>query len=522
MKPENEILADRLQRSFLTFAANPAISAGSLSMTYAELNNLACRISRALRNADPESRLPVAILGNAGFESCAAICGTLFCGRPYMPLNPRFPDARNGKMLDLSGARTIVCEKASLALLPALLAGRKNITVISENVPASLPQNMPQHRFLAYSHEPAAAPDMVRPGAGDTAYLLFTSGSTGTPKGVPVSNANVAAYLDHVLSKWEFFEADRFSQTFDLTFDLSVHDMMVCWLSGACLCIPPDSSPLKLASYIREEKLSVWFSVPSAAMLMNKMRLLKKDAFDQIRLSFFCGEALPAIISEKWLEATGMKPVINLYGPTEATIAISAYTWTRESKKSKNSISCIGKIFDKQEYCLLEDGAVTTDRNRGELCLRGSQVIREYLNDEELTAKYLINIAGTGPGKWYRTGDIVEKDAEGDLFYLGRMDSEVKIMGYRVNLSEVDAILADACGTAEVVSAAAEYKGRMLITGFVGGGSRPDEAAIIRHCRKALPWYMIPERIIFVEELPLNDNGKIDRNKLKELLNDQK
>jgi amino acid adenylation domain-containing protein len=516
------MLADRLQRSFQSFAANHAISMGKQTITYEALNAKACRIGNAIQHAAPAFPGPVAILGSAGPETCAAICGTLFSGRAYMPLNPRFPDARNRKMLDLSGVRTIFCEMASLALLPGLLSDRKNMTIICENIPASLPQSMPQHRFLACENKQEELLPAEKPCPGDTAYLLFTSGSTGTPKGVPVSNANVTAYLDHVLSRWDFFEEDRFSQTFDLTFDLSVHDMMVCWLSGACLCIPPDPSPLKLASYIREEDLSVWFSVPSAAMLMDRMRLLKKDAFGNIRLSFFCGEALPVILAEKWFEATGGKAVINLYGPTEATIAISACEYGREQPKSKNGIACIGKIFDKQEYCLLEPGTMNAVRHQGELCLRGSQVISEYLNDEDLNAKYLLDIEGTGPGKWYRTGDLVEEDAGGDLFYLGRTDAEVKILGYRVNLHEVDAIMADACGTAEVASAAAEYKGRMLITGFVGGGSRQDEAAIIRHCRKSLPWYMIPERIIFVEELPLNDNGKIDRNKLKELLNDQK
>jgi amino acid adenylation domain-containing protein len=354
---------------------------------------------------------------------------------------------------------------------------------------------------------------------GDTAYLLFTSGTTGTPKGVPVSNANVCAYLDHVLQTWDFNERDRFSQTFDLTFDLSVHDLMVCWLSGACLCIPEEESPLRMAEYIRQQQISVWFSVPSAAVLMNKMRLLRRDAFPELRLSFFCGEPLPETIADKWLEACGGRELVNLYGPTEATIAISSYTWNEHNKKGRNGIVSIGKIFSKQHCMLLDTENMKPAEKEGELCLAGSQVIRAYLHDPKRTEKQFIRLEGYPGKEWYRTGDRVSIDGEGELFYLGRTDNEVKISGYRVNLLEVDAVLARITGSGQVASVLIEKPGPAIVS-FIGAGEGTGQQDIIRACREVLPWYMIPERIIFVDEMPLNVNGKIDRGRLKQMVDE--
>jgi acyl-coenzyme A synthetase/AMP-(fatty) acid ligase len=394
-----------------------------------------------------------------------------------MPLNNKFPEARNNKMLEVSGAISIDMD----SILKEQERDDGQIEITS--------------------------------GEEDTAYLLFTSGTTGIPKGVPVSNKNVCAYLDHVMGEWEFREDDKFSHTFDLTFDLSVHDMFVSWLSGACLCVPEDDSPLKIASYIKEQKISIWFSVPSAAVLMNKMRLLKNANFDTIRRSYFCGEPLPSAIASKWQTATGNNPLVNLYGPSEATIAISAYSWGGEHRKEMNAVVSIGKIFRDQEYILIDTEQLKIIKDKGELCLGGSQVIQGYLKDEELSAKYFIRVEGA-PGIWYRTGDMAFKDEDDDLYFLGRKDSEVKISGYRVNLLEIEAIVRE-----EVKGEAAAIlkQDNQGIVCFVSGLGK-DEKTIMQACKRELPWYMIPERIIFVEEMPLNINGKIDRNKLRQIL----
>jgi len=492
-----EILAYKLQSAFHEYKDNAALRIGDDVLSYGELHQMANAIANDITAGFPDDKSPVAILGAKSFMTYAGICGALLASRAYMPLNLKFPDSRNEKMMQLSGAKIIVADVEAKQALERL---GENYKIISE-VDGANSTNIPL----------AVVPE-------DTAYLLFTSGTTGTPKGVPVSNRNVCAYLDHVSKQWQIKENDRLSQTFDLTFDLSVHDMFLCWISGACLCIPEDDSPFKLASYIREQEISVWFSVPSAAVLMDRMRLLKEDKFKGIRLSFFCGEPFPAAIAEKWQAAVGGSELVNLYGPSEATIAISSYSWDNINTKEKNGIACLGKIFEGQESLLLDTTAMRPAESKGELCLGGSQVIDAYLGDAELTKKYFIQLDEHPEKTWYRTGDLACIDEEGDLFFLGRADSEVKISGYRVNLQEIDAIIRKATGSNSVASILHE-KQTAVIVSFVGGIQDPDDRSILQACRKELPWYMIPERIIFVDKMPLNVNGKIDRNALKQMIN---
>ena len=517
MRKQDNILASRLQETFRKYPANTALCFSTKEYTYKELFYKAISISQRILE-QLNSGAAVAILGNKTFMTYAGVCGSLFASKAYMPLNLKFPLSRNRKMLELSGAKVIIADENANEMLRKILSETdSSYTIIFEGNEAEWKARFPQHHFV----NPGSAieePPPITSKEDDTAYLLFTSGTTGIPKGVPVSNLNVLSYADHMMKSRHFHQDDRFSHTFDLTFDLSVHDMMLCWLSGACLCIPEDDTPFRMASYIRDRKISIWFSVPSAAVLMDKMRLLKKETLSTIRLSFFCGEPLPASLADKWQSATKDKPLINLYGPTEATIAISDYEWAAESKKEKNGIVSIGKVFNGQKYCLLNEDSGICFSGKGELCLGGSQVIREYLNDPALSKKYFFRVDEMPETTWYRTGDVAETDEAGDLFYLGRLDSEVKISGYRVNLLEVDAVIKNVTGSEQIASVL-DDKGTPRIVSFIAGSSGISEAGIIEHCKNKLPWYMIPEVIIFVNEMPLNINGKIDRNSLKELIN---
>ncbi len=514
-----EVLAYRLREAFLKYRDSTAIQIGNQAWTYGDLHQKALTISYSIQQSSGGENSPVAILGAKTFMTYAGICGSLLASRAYMPLNLKFPAKRNYKMLAMSGAKCIIADEESENMLSQLLIDDTvSYRIVVDSDMAKWSAEYPEHKFISLTGDDPASGTEIHALPGDTAYLLFTSGSTGLPKGVPVSNENVCAYLDHMMSEWEFNEDDRFSHTFDLTFDLSVHDMMVCWLSGACLCVPEDDSPFRLASYIRDNTISVWFSVPSVAVLMHKMRLLKKDAFNGLRISFFCGEALPAGIADQWLDAVGGREVVNLYGPSEATIAISDYSWNAENKKSKNGIVCLGKAFEGQKFMLINMDTLKPASVEGELCLGGSQVINAYLDDDKLTEKYFVQLDGHPGEIWYRTGDLVYEDKDGDLFFLGRADSEVKISGYRVNLFEIDAAIRKAAGT-EMVASVLHEKVTPAIVSFVSGNLSMGESEIIQSCKKELPWYMIPERIIFVDEMPLNINGKIDRNKLKQSLN---
>jgi len=425
-------------------------------------------------------------------------------GKAYLPLNPRFPVARNQYMLEKAQVRTIIAGDYSDEVLDQILDNS------SDGMYVIFPEGRTSHVTC----------DVVT--LSDPAYLLFTSGTTGKPKGVSVSNANLASYLDSMQSSYDFNHDDRFTQIFDLTFDLSVHDIFIAWSCGGCLCVPHDNSSFAMARFIRDKMPTVWFSVPSVVLLMDRMRLLKQEVFPSIRLSFFCGEALQLKRAQSWKSAAANSRMINLYGPTEATIAISGYELPEEigNWKTEIGIVSIGKVFERNSFRIEKENISETF---GELCLEGQQLVDGYFENQEADKVSFYYDSSTNM-KFYRTGDIVKIDEDGDLFFLGRKDAEVKISGYRVNLKEIENVLEgyQNIGQGVVIYEKADDSSGNLLAFMVTGSNNiaSVEQALDTYCREHLPWYMVPGKFIFVEEIPLNVNGKVDKAALLKIYND--
>ena len=462
---ENHItktLAERFLQTAERYPDRPGLHPGLHPYTYAQLKQAAMEAAENISRNHSGPFVPV--MADKSFTCYTTILGALLAGKAYLPLNPKFPEARNRFMTEKA-------QKGSLD--------------------------------MAYLEDPGRMP----------AYLLFTSGSTGEPKGVAVSHANVCAYLDFMLEAYDFSPEDRFTQVFDLTFDLSVHDLFLCWSTGGCLCVPDDNSSFAMAKFIKEVKPTVWFSVPSTVMLMDRMRLLKPEAFPSVRLSFFCGEPLYGGMVEAWKQAASNSRIANLYGPTEATIAVSRYDIpsNAEMVKQEMGIVSIGKIFQGNDYLLHE----TSPDKRGELCLSGKQVVDGYFDNPAADQQsFFTDNAGK---RWYKTGDLVREDAGGDLFFLGRLDAEVKISGYRVNLKEVESVLtANPSVDQSVVLYERQNDGPGIMIAFILPENKDysNEPEMDAWCRAKLPWYMIPGKFIFVDEIPLNRNGKTDKQAL--------
>ena len=504
------------------FATRDALVVDGETLTYDELARHVAAISAAVNHADRGDSGLAALLGQRSVTAFAGVLGILGSGRGYVPLNPKFPSERLGRMLALSGCEVVIVGIEGLEPLAALLQIVEKPTCFvlpnRANV-EELRSQYPQHRFeildVSQSHtltEPAIDAESV-------AYLLFTSGSTGEPKGVAVRHGNVCPYVDYVCDLLEVNEHDRFSQHFDLTFDLSVHDMFVCWQRGACLCCVPEKAVIAPAKFIRDQKLTMWFSVPSAVGFLQRMRILKPDAFPTLRWSLFCGEPLPGEFARAWQEAAPNSIVENFYGPTEATIAITRYRWDSVETPGAcvNGIVPIGKPFDGQRVTVVDkDSKPVAVGESGELLLGGSQVTGQYWNNPEKTAERFTALPDGSDGIWYRTGDLVKQDDAGCLYFMGRTDDQVKIRGYRVELQEIDHVLRRAAGTQEAVAVAWPVRLGSAdgVIAFVCGTSRRDVAGIIAECKKSLPEYMVPRKVHFVDELPLNVNGKVDRKRL--------
>jgi amino acid adenylation domain-containing protein len=510
------------------FPLRHALVVNDKPLTFVDLRLLAAKITATILRYEEDSHALAALLAYRSPTSYAGILGILGAGKAYLPLNPKFPVARTREMLSLSQSSVLIVGKECHQQLVELLTGTtRAFTVILPDISDSsaLSAGFPQHRFIAES-EMSVSRDFsfrteVNPRA--LAYLLFTSGSSGRPKGVPITQANVRAYVEYVCDRYEVTERDRFSQEFDLTFDLSVHDLFVCWERGACLFCIPGSSVMAPAKFIRENNLTMWFSVPSVIGYLERMRLLRPGAFPSLRCSLFCGEALPSSFAKLWQEAASQSIVENLYGPTETTIAISHYRWdkARSPEECQRGIVPIGWTFTGQRCTVVNDKRqVLPPLASGELCLSGSQVSSGYWHDPQKTQEKFVSLPDLDDAVWYRTGDRVKQAKNGCLHYLGRIDHQVKIKGFRVELQEIEAVVREACGGEHVICHAWPMMNGIAggVVAFVSGSERFDKKKILAQCRQSLPDYMVPSNVILCDEMPLNSNGKVDRNKLVNLL----
>jgi amino acid adenylation domain-containing protein len=496
--------------------------------TYERLWQYAGAITACLRERLEPSDTVVAVLANRSLAAYGGILGILASGRGYVPLNPKFPLERTLIMLKASGCQALVVGKECAANLQALLPHmQKPLTIITADEDCDLGFIPADQHHCTGARELTKVADPIEPVVADdaTAYLLFTSGSTGVPKGVAVSQGNVRAYMNYAAKRFGMNADDRCSQNFDLTFDLSVHDLFTCWNAGATLC-PFAEQTLTPATLIDEKALTVWFSVPAVAMFASKLGLLSPEAFPSLRWSLFCGEALSGSLATAWQEAANNSILENLYGPTEATIAITAYRWDPVTSPAEciSGLVPIGWAYDGQQVCVIDECfRAVPPGTTGELCLGGSQVTAGYWNDPEKTARSFVRLEHTGDKIWYRTGDLVRQDARGCVFYLGRSDFQVKVNGYRVELQEIDLALRQAAGT-ELAVAIPWPVSNGAATGVVGVLSASDPAQderILTLCARKLPRYMVPQRIFHFPELPLNVNGKIDRGKIAQMIAQQ-
>lgn len=515
-----------LRSGFLESAARfpdrDALSVGDERLTYRALERRARRIAATLDRHAPsgEGKL-TAVLGHRHSTTFAGILGALMRGHGYVPLNPAFPAVRTGSMMQRSGCRALVVDPTGREVLEELLdaVGAPLVVLLpDERDVSALRLRWPRHTILGAAHLASADACVLGPTSeDDIAYLLFTSGSTGQPKGVMVAHRNVVQFITLMTERYGIREDDRFSSTFDLTFDLSLFDMFCAWERGACVVVPSLHQKMLPAQYIRQNRLTVWFSVPSTGVMMSRLRMLKPGAFETLRWALFCGEALPAEVAARFAAAAPNAVVENLYGPTELTIACALYRWDPHSSpdESAHGIVPIGEPYPGMSALVVDESLRPVPRGEaGELLMTGPQMAPGYWQDEARTADAFVR----PPGEeriFYRTGDLVRWPEGGPMIYLGRVDNQIKIQGYRVELGEIEAVLREESG-AEVAVAIGWPRLDSGVEGIVGfvGAPDADATAILERARARLPSYMRPSAIRLVSTFPLNANGKVDRKAL--------
>jgi amino acid adenylation domain-containing protein len=508
------------------FPDRPALSIQSVQWTYSDLHQRASDITHTI-SAHAEAQFPdlVGVFGHRSVAAFSGVVAALLGGGAYVPLNPTFPAERTLQMVERAALTWIVAEREALADLLKILqsVGRRVCIVVPDLLPGddltSLPEGCSQHRLIGagdlLSQGLVGLPDID---SEQLAYLLFTSGSTGIPKGVKVKQANVTAFVDVMVERYGINEKDRLSQTFDLTFDLSAFDMFVAWERGACVCCPTQGEKMLPAKYVKSQALTIWFSVPSTAIMMKRLRMLKPDSYPTLRYSLFCGEALPLDVTDAFQQSAPGSIVENLYGPTELTIACTLYRYNPETTADEAELGVvpIGYPYPNMTVLIVDESLhEVAEGEAGELLMTGPQLSAGYWQDEEKTAAAFV----VPPGKnemFYRTGDRVKQVSEGSpLLYLGRIDNQIKVQGYRVELGEIEAVLRDVAhaDVAIAMGYPEGIEGAEGIIAFVSPSAIADKT-VSADAAAHLPGYMQPKDLIRIEDFPLNANGKVDRKAL--------
>ena len=352
----------------------------------------------------------------------------------------------------------------------------------------------------------------------DLAYILFTSGSTGIPKGVTISRGNIAAFIN---SFWatgiQINENDRCLQCFDLTFDVSVQCYLSALIKGACVFTVPymEGKYLYVAGLMEEYGLS--FAVMAPSMLRYMQPFFEQIDMTKLKSCILTAEACPKKLLECIYTYNSQIQLFDFYGPTEATIYCTYYELSNNGlNKDLNGIISIGRTLKNVSSIILrEDGTECKCNEKGELCVAGLQITPGYWNNIEKNSSSFFEYKLDGRFvRFYKTGDLCYKDEDGDIMYSGRIDNQVKIQGYRIELGEIEFQAREFLPNKNIVCLAKEIND--IVTLFlVIEGEEFATQELISYLGSKLPSYMIPTHILFIKEFPLNSSDKVDRRKMK-------
>jgi amino acid adenylation domain-containing protein/non-ribosomal peptide synthase protein (TIGR01720 family) len=479
--------------------------------SYLELNQRSNRLGHALIAAGVGRDQPVALLAERSLDLLGMIIGSFKAGAGYLPLDPGLPGQRLSRIIELSRTPLLVCTQTCREQAVALL---------DEFGCASRP------RLLVWEEVQALALSADNPGVysspDNLAYVIYTSGSTGLPKGVMVEQRGM---LNNQLSKVPYLnlsDVDVIAQTASQSFDISVWQFLAAPLFGARVDIVPNTiahDPQGLLAHVQSLGITVLESVPS---LIQGMLAQEYMSLDGLRWMLPTGEAMPPELAHQWLLRYPQIGLVNAYGPAECSDDVAFFRVDMAS--TRGSYLPIGTPTDNNRLYLLDGALELVPLGAvGELCVAGTGVGRGYVSDPLRTAPVFVpNPFGAAGERLYRTGDLARRRSDGVLEYVGRVDHQVKIRGYRIELGEIEARLHEQPQVRDAAVGVQEgANGKHLVGYLVAADVAFDPAErlerIKQRLRVELPEYMVPLHWLWLDKLPLNANGKLDRKALPAL-----
>ncbi|MGE6258099.1 D-alanine--poly(phosphoribitol) ligase subunit DltA [Heyndrickxia sporothermodurans] len=473
------------------------------TLTYSDLWNQSSRLASYIIKQTKQKRSPIIVYGHMGPEMISSFLGCVKAGHPYIPVDMSIPIERIRKIIESSKSEIFISTEAfdfeTIASYP--------INHISEN-----------QLDLIFNSKDMVVEDWIK--EEDNFYIIYTSGSTGNPKGVQITANNLQSFTDWIVSDFPIGEQRVFMNQAPFSFDLSVMDLYPALSTGGTLFTVTKEmigNPKTLFDELMNSNIQIWTSTPSFAQMCLMEPAFSDKMLPNLEVFLFCGEVLTADTARQLIERFPNAKIYNLYGPTEATVAVTMVEITNEILQSHNILPIGYCKKDSQIYIVDEEGNEMQDGEKGEMIIAGPSVSIGYLGEYELTDKVFFDKNGV---KAYRTGDVGYRK-NGMHYYQGRMDFQVKVHGYRMELEEIEANMVKSQYIETCVVTPVYRDGKIdYLTVFIVPTSNPFEkeyqltSAIKKEISKLLPAYMIPRKFNYCTQLPMTPNGKVDRKTL--------
>jgi len=507
-----------------------AVTDGTRTLDWQEYDQAIGRLATALVDAGVEPRHRVGIRLHKTVDSFVAVHAVIRIGAVMVPLDPLAPEAHASAVLIDASVSVLI---SSSGLAGAELIDRARIATVllvaGDPVPVPVPAGKALLRVIGpdeIAALAAMAPVDVVP--DDPAYIIYTSGSTGTPKGIVHTHRSAMAYAAAAVREYDLDRFDRLANIAPLHFDQSTFELYAAPLVGATVLVVPEPVlrfPASLSALIADHQITVWYSVPYLLAQLSTRGVLADRDLSSLRWVLFGGESFPPGQLAALMRQLDGVQFSNVYGPAEVNQCTS---YTVPGPPEPDSVVPIGRAWSAAELRIVDpaSGQPVAPGTPGVLLVATDSMMTGYWNRPDLTAAAIDTIVGTPPGaaRWYRTGDLVVEQADGNVLFLGRIDNQVKLRGYRIELEAIDAVLRDIDVVAEgtcVVVRPVEGDDRLvaLVEVVDADLERSDTLErIVAELRARLPKYSLPAEIRVVAELPRTGTGKVDRGRSLELV----
>ncbi len=514
----DRILSDLLIEAAARFPDRPAVvEPPDTVVSYRELLELAHRVRSRLQAMGIEPGNHVAICLPKSIDAVAVMCGVLLAGAVCAPIDPMSPRER-AAIIVRDAAIALLVTTSSLAA--ELFDGQNHATIALPFVGGGrgiAGLAMPATTAVEPRDRPTVTP-------ASAAHLLYTSGSTGRPKGIVMSHAAAIAFVDWFTTALATTSSDRFASHAPFHFAMSIFDIFMAQRNGGALVLIDDATardPLSLAPLIERQQLSIWFSTPSILVALEQYGHLERHDASSLRFVLFAGEAFPMPALRRLMEKWPLPRYVNLFGATETNVRFW-YEVPRPLSPDAHGPLPIGRPLDHFRTLVMDGPHLAAPGESGELLLSGPGILTEYWGNPTLTSGAThVDAQGT---RWFRTGDVVAQQPDGSFLFRGRQDRMVKRRGFRIELAEIELALSEHPELQSVaVVAIPDTSTGVRIVGVV---TRHDDRAssiieLKQYCMQRLPAYMIPDRFIQMERIPLTSTGKTDYQSLIDTLTDR-